>query len=200
MPEKVVVFAPHPDDELIGCGGSLLKRIAAGHSVTVVYMTSGEGAAPAAQREKEAAQSCHFLGIEIYHFLREPDGFLTRTPQVTEAVRAILTEEQPHTVYVPHQHEKNSDHAATHSIVHSCLLQINATVLAYEVWTPLQNYGLIEDITDVIEKKVEALLFHHSQISQFPYDELAKTLARYRGIVTSGGDYCEVFCVERMIR
>ena len=74
------------------------------------------------------------------------------------------------------------------------------TVLAYEVWTPLQNYGLIEDITDVIEKKVEALLFHHSQISQFPYDELAKTLARYRGIVTGGGDYCEVFCVERMIR
>lgn len=201
VPKKILVFAPHPDDEVIGCGGSLLKKIAAGCEVTVVYMTSGEGTAPASQRETEAARSCHFMGVSTHIFLREPDGFLQRTPQVTEAVTAILKKENPHIVYVPHQHEKNADHAATHSIVHHCLFQANPEmVLAYEVWTPMQNYGLIVDITDVIEKKVEALMIYSSQINQFPYSDLTKALARFRGIVTKQGDFCEVFCVERMIR
>lgn len=199
MHKKVLVFAPHPDDEVLGCGGSLLKKIAAGYDVSIVYMTSGEGTSPASQREAEAAGSCRFMGIKDHFFLREPDGFLHLTPQVAGAVTAILKREDPHIVYVPHQHEKNVDHAATHVIVHSCLAQADPEmVLAYEVWTPMQNYGLIVDITDVIEKKLEALMVHRSQVDYFPYDELTKALARFRGIVTGQGKFCEVFCVERM--
>lgn len=201
LPKKVLVFAPHPDDEVLGCGGSLLKKIAAGYTVSVVYMTSGEGTAPASVREREACQSCQFMGIATQFFLREPDGFLTLTPQVAEAVAAILKKEAPHTVYVPHRGEKNPDHAATHAAVQYCTAHSHRpdTVLSYEVWTPMQRYGLIEDITDFFEKKIEALQFYSSQLNQVPYGELAHSLARFRGIVTGQGDFCEVFYVERMI-
>ena len=200
LPKKVLIFAPHPDDEVLGCGGSLLKKISTGCEVAVIYMTSGEGTAPASVREKEALASCQFLGVKTQFFLREPDGFLTLTPHVVEAVTAILDEESPHIVYVPHGKEKNRDHTATHTIAHHCLVQCKPEiVLAYEVWTPMQNYGLVEDITGEMEQKIEALKLHQSQLSQFPYLELAQTLARFRGIVTGVGNFCEVFLVEKMV-
>ncbi|MCK9232707.1 MAG: PIG-L family deacetylase, partial [Syntrophales bacterium] len=80
---RILVAAPHPDDEWIGCGGSLLKHIRRGNPVTVVYMTSGEAGglgrtreALAAVREAEAREAAAFAGITDLIFLGNPDGYL----------------------------------------------------------------------------------------------------------------------------
>ena len=194
LPKKVLIFAPHPDDEVLGCGGSLLKKISTGCEVAVIYMTSGEGTAPASVRGKEALASCQFLGVKTRLFLREPDGFLTLTPHVVEAVTAILDEESPHIVYVPHQKEKNRDHTATHTIAHHCLVQCKPEiVLAYEVWTPLVPNRVV-DISKVAAVKEEAIRKHASQMHNVDYAEPTLGLNRFRSMsIASGRGLFEAF-------
>jgi LmbE family N-acetylglucosaminyl deacetylase len=83
---KILVFAPHPDDDIIGCGGSMAKHISQGNRVQVVYLTSGEAgshkyskAELAVIREGEARQATASLGIKDVNFLGMPDGFISYT-------------------------------------------------------------------------------------------------------------------------
>lgn len=81
--KKILVFAPHPDDDVIGCGGSIAKHTKQGSKVTVVYMTSGDAGSLnyskeelAQIREKEARSAAEILGVEDLIFLRNSDGYL----------------------------------------------------------------------------------------------------------------------------
>ncbi|OGY22991.1 MAG: hypothetical protein A2172_03600 [Candidatus Woykebacteria bacterium RBG_13_40_15] len=80
---NILVFSPHPDDDLIGCGGSIAQHVKEGNKVSVVYMTSGESGslkyskdALAKIREKEARNALGVFGIRDLAFLRNPDGYL----------------------------------------------------------------------------------------------------------------------------
>src|ERR1700690_2675544 len=84
--ESVLVLAPHMDDEVIGCGGTLAKHIARGASVTVAYLTDGAGGGVAepgstlrATRKREAHLALSALGIPHCHFLDAADGHLSST-------------------------------------------------------------------------------------------------------------------------
>jgi LmbE family N-acetylglucosaminyl deacetylase len=66
-------------------------------------------------------------------------------------------------------------------------------LLAYEVWTPLQQYSLVVDITPYLDRKLAALNLHQSQLANFRYDQAISGLNRYRGIMTGKGNYCECF-------
>lgn len=66
-------------------------------------------------------------------------------------------------------------------------------VLTYEVWTPLQEYNVSENISDFIDLKKKLFSFYKSQLKKYKHDEAAVSLNRYRGITSGKGDYCEVF-------
>ncbi|MGE5544700.1 MAG: PIG-L deacetylase family protein, partial [Bacillota bacterium] len=68
-----------------------------------------------------------------------------------------------------------------------------AMALAYEIWTPLQQYTRVVDITSHMEKKLAAINLHQSQLLDIRYDQAIQGLNRYRGITTGEGDYCECF-------
>jgi len=213
---KILVFAPHPDDDLIGCGGSIAKHIKEGNKVTVVYVTSGDAGSLsyskeelAQIREKEARSAAKILGVEDLIFLRNPDGYLEYTKENLIKIIEIIRDKKPDLIYIPHEKDAHNDHRITNKLVVESVARASGpwfqeckgepwsvgTVLCYEVWTPLQQISYIEDITDFIELKIEALKQHKSQIKDIQYDEAVKGLNRYRGIMTGKGEYCECFQV-----
>src|SRR5688572_2608047 len=126
---NVVVIAPHPDDESIGCGGAICRHADAGDRVTAVFLTSGElglkhlpREAAWQTREAEAKAAGKILGIAEMRFLRQPDWMLADVIHSAAAALAeVLTGERPELIYVPHPREWHPDHKAAGEILKQSL-------------------------------------------------------------------------------
>lgn len=202
--KRVLVVAPHPDDEAFGCGGAILGHADAGDRVEVVFLTSGErgghGRDPgetARLREEEARRAGEVLGVSGIEFWREPDGRLRATAALADRLAAAVEERGIDRVYVPHAADDHPDHRAAARLVRRAMDDPPrpVEVLGYEVWTPVPRIDAIVDITEWIEAKVAALREHRTQCEALRFDESARGLSRYRGEMHSwpGGPYAEVF-------
>ena len=202
--KTVLVFAPHPDDELIGCGGSIIQYVREGARVVIVYMTSGEAAEwhgssqeLSLVREQEARAASEKIGVKDIDFLREPDGALIKTEKVIYEVKDLLLKYLPEVIYVPHADEEHKDHQATFQIITAAQQLLvhdkMPLTLCYEVWTPLQRFTHAVNISQALDLKLEALSEYRSQITYIDYRDGVKGLNRYRGIMTTIGAYVECF-------
>lgn len=200
---KVLVVAPHPDDESIGCGGSLCLHAARGDTITVVFLTSGELGLedlPPEEarrvREAEAAAAAEILGVAELRFLRQPDWFLV---DAIDAVASLLAREvelaAPSLIYRPHPGEWHPDHRAAHAISGRVgpIAAGEIPTRGYEVWTPLAEFDDVEDITPVMDRKLTAIRAHASQLARFRYDQGIDGLNRFRGALGAHVEYAEVF-------
>ena len=203
---RALVLSPHPDDEAIGCGGTIRRHVLSGDSVRVIFLTSGEqgghGLTPeetAKLREQEAARAGEILGVEYQEFWRAPDGQLCATDDLTVRLREIVSSWRPDWIYVTHSDEMHPDHQAANHLVLKTLASRGTDdvplVRMYEVWTPLQRMDEIIDISEYIDDKLAAIRAHKSQCGVLRFDEASLALNRYRGEMHSwpGGDYAEVF-------
>jgi N-acetylglucosamine malate deacetylase 1 len=201
---NVIVIAPHPDDESIGCGGTICLHRLRGDRVAVVYLSSGElglKEMPAADarriREAEACAAAKVLDVSHLVFLRYRDGHVGKEAHAVAAdVRAMLKSEKPGLVYLPHENEGHPDHAAALGVMREALDGDTAgapTLLTYEVWTPLPEYYHVEDVTPVMGRKLEAIRCHRSQVSQLAYDRAVRGLNLYRGVTAGACRYAEIF-------
>ncbi len=212
--KKLMIFAPHPDDDIIGCGGTIAKNTAEGNTVSVVYISSGEAGSLndspgelAVIREEEARRAAALLGVNDLFFLRRQDGYIAFEQEAIEKLIRLIRAEKPDTIYLPHAQESVRDHQISHQLViEACNRAAGpwfqhcgpepwsvSTILAYEVWTPLQTINQTEDISDFMDVKIAALREHRSQIAGIAYDEGIQGLNRYRGAMTGRGQYCECF-------
>ncbi len=219
---KVLVFAAHPDDELIGCGGSMAKHLQLGNKVKVVYFTSGDAGSLkyskqelAYIREKEAVKGLEVLGlgqnIET-SFLKNKDGYLMSDEktliQAVEAIRAY----KPDIVYLLHLEESHNDHKVSNDIVLKAINKARGnwfqeakgepwsvkTVLTYEISPMQKNTNYCEDITEFMPLKLKALAEHKTQLDSVAYDDLAESLGGYRGILNTGTKYAECFQIVKI--
>lgn len=218
---KIVVFSPHPDDDVLGCGGSIVKHIQAGNEVIVVYMTNGDAGdlndskeALSEIRKKEAQEAAKILGISKTIYMDLADGYVEYQSEILNKIIGLLREYQPEIVYIPHAKEAHRDHKNTFAIVNEAIIRASAnsfqeaggnpwyvpTILCYEVWTPLQEISYVENISDYMEIKIQALQKHRSQIKNLRYDNAIEGLNTYRGIMTGKGKYCECFQIVRVGR
>jgi len=202
---RILVVSPHPDDEAIGCGGTLADRSRAGDEIRTIFLTSGEagghGAEPSAvgsAREAEAREAADLLGIRMLDFWRLPDGGLRSSDALARRLREVILEWHPESVYVPHGAEQHRDHRAAARLVRRAARGLptpRPAVWEFEVWTPLAALDRIVDISHVIDAKLAAIRAYASQCSVLRFDEAFAGLARYRGEMHSwpGGPYAEVF-------
>ena len=196
---NVLVLAPHPDDEAIGCGGALCLHADTGDRITVVFLTSGElGLKDLPQdqawkiREAEARAAGKILGVQELVFLHYPDSQLADgSAKVVSELIPVLQGAKPELVYMPHAHEWHPDHKATVAIARQ--LKLSAEFRAYEIWTPLQQVDEALDITAVWERKVAAVRAHASQVTQWPYERAVAGLNQYRSAMSGKMGYAEAF-------
>jgi LmbE family N-acetylglucosaminyl deacetylase len=215
---QVLVLAPHMDDEVLGCGGTLRQHILAGAMVTAVYMTDGrkgdpevyrQGFPPAmvAQKEQamvlsrktEAGAAARILGIQEQIFLAVPDSQLQPLPEVVGRVQTLLQERRPAVVYYPSVFDLHPDHWATNRIL--CAVtrarrfpaDWSPVYRGYEVWTPLLTNCLI-DISAVIKVKEAAITQFASQLRHTDFVHTILGLNAYRSLYASQGHgYAEAF-------
>lgn len=201
---KVLVVAPHPDDESIGCGGTVALHVERGDCVEVVFLTSGELGLKQFPREKawkireaEARAACKVLGVNEPRFLRLPDWTLgDDIAAAGQKVAPFLREIAPKVIYMPHPDEWHPDHKASLPAVRVALQSFRLekpTLRGYEVWTPIAEYQHVENITKTMPRKLRALRQHASQLQEWDYARAVKGLNEYRGAMAGRCRYAEVF-------
>lgn len=143
--EQIVIVAPHPDDEVIGCGGLIARLVSEGRAPHVVFMTGGEGShANCCQTDAKSIVSARrgltrnamaILGVpeENIHELNFPDGSISDMHPELNSLSDLLVRLKPQTVFVPHWGEGWPDHIRTAQIVKN-LLSDNTQVYEYCVW------------------------------------------------------------------
>ncbi|MEQ8315586.1 MAG: PIG-L deacetylase family protein [Gammaproteobacteria bacterium] len=179
-----VVFAPHPDDETFGMGGSLLLAAQQGIDTHVVFMTDGaEGGdgnkqALIEKRMEEGRRAADGLGVTTVTFLAEPDRGLQFNDRVLQRVIAELDRVHPASVFFPSVLEFHPDHRVTAQLVWKALQQrpaLNAHAYSYEISTHAPANVMI-DVTEVAEAKYEIIKIYASQLTQSKYLALVKAL------------------------
>lgn len=144
--------------------------------------------------------------------MRNPDGYLLYNYQNLSVLIDLIRQEQPDIVYLPHHTDGHKDHIITHELVVEAVRRASwntfqtgkwnpwrvKMVLCYEVWTPLQEVSYVEDISEFIDVKLQALRCHVSQINGKRYDNAVEGLNRYRASMTRTGQYAEGFQVLKM--
>ena len=203
---QVLVVAPHPDDESIGCGGAICLHRQRMERVDAVFLTSGERGLQSgsegearAIRESEARAACEVLGVHQVDFLRHTDlGLSDDIDGCARELAGVIEVRPPRIIYLPHPGESHPDHAAALPIVRHALARLPATrraleLWAYEVWSPMTRHGWVEDITAVMSSKLRAIRCHRSQLAALPYDRAARALNHYRGLMLAGSSYAEAF-------
>jgi LmbE family N-acetylglucosaminyl deacetylase/O-antigen/teichoic acid export membrane protein len=197
---RALVLAPHPDDETIGCGGTVALLAGHGAAVTVAVATSGEmsvavdgsSAEVAERRRQEATAACRLLGTSEPIFLGLPDGGLMANRAVLASrIRQLLVESRPGVVFAPWPLDAHPDHMALAVALADALDGRGCEVWAYEVWGALTPNRIV-DVTSAWPTK-EAALRCHAGSDAFDLDSHL-ALGRWRSIFgLSGKGYAEAF-------
>ncbi|MDP9190955.1 MAG: PIG-L family deacetylase [Acidobacteriota bacterium] len=186
--ERLLVLAPHPDDEVIGCGGVVAQHMREHRAVRIVIATDGAEAGDAAAREVESRRGIALLGPAEVVFLGYPDRALGEA--AAESIRTQLLEFRPDLVLVPSPVEIHPDHVAL-SRLFCETVQRDATLFAdlavarvafYEVSAPLPRPNTLVDISDVADAKYAAVAEHASQLTVHDYVAYARGLNTYRAM------------------
>jgi N-acetylglucosamine malate deacetylase 1 len=192
----VLVFAPHPDDEVAGPGGVLALHRQQGDAVRVIVTTDGVSGDPderfdptayAQQRRGESRAGLREIGVDDVQFWGFPDSQVLSESDLERGVQlASVAVEQfaPATVYLPWEHDGHPDHHAVHVVVTRALDRRRWTGLAlgYEVWNAMVPDVIVET-TAVFAQKRRAMLAHASQIAYVQYDHALGGLSAYRSLV-----------------
>ena len=196
---SLLVFAPHPDDEIFGCGGVLALALDAGTPVHIVVVTDGGQGGDPVRREQESRVAAQVLaagaaGAHI-EFWRQPDRTVLPNAQLVERMSAAMAASQADWVLAPSPFEIHPDHravclaacmAAHRAFSSSLAAEPQARLAFYEVGHPLPP-NLLVDITPVLARKSAAMACFESQLHVQRYDQHVLGLNRFRSYTLGPG-------------
>ncbi len=197
----VLVIAPHPDDEIIGCGGTLLRLVAAGAHVAVLYATDGAASAGVAALPGDLR---HTIRLEHARAVAEAAGFhetvMWARPELTglsdeSCVRDladILRRLKPRVVFVPFLEDAHPDHRALNRILAQALERVpesiqDARVLGYQVWG-LAPCNLYCEVTGEMRLKERLLLAYRTEMAVDDYVHICEALHAFDAARLTGRD------------
>lgn len=212
---KTIVIAPHPDDEVLGAGGTLLRRKAEGATVAWLIVTgittgSGWSEEKIKQRTDEIKRITALFGFDAVFELNFPTTQLDQVPMsdLVAAVSNVFKTFEPEEVFVPHPSDVHTDHRMVFDVVASCTKWFRypsiKRVLAYETLSET-DFGLgaehcfranvFVNIEPYLDRKLRAMDIYASELGEFPFPrshEPIRALATLRG-AASGFKAAEAF-------
>jgi LmbE family N-acetylglucosaminyl deacetylase len=199
--QEVLILAPHPDDEALGCAGTIALLKEKGVSVTVAFITDGESlngapsAALAKARQDEGRKAARLLGCREI-FLSIPDGEVnSHAEEAFHRLSAIIEEREPEIVFAPSPIDYHADHIAASHIGLKLLDAHQSFRLAfYEVYSTVR-FNCLVDITGVIETKKRVILNYRTSLYGKPevYVDAALGLNAHRSIFVQRKGFFEAF-------
>lgn len=226
MHKSVLVLAAHPDDEVLGCGGTLAKLVNEGTQVHVafvadgVYSRKGDRAIQQAEltaRRNAAQRACGSLGVQSVSFGDLPDNRMDTVAllEVTQVIEQLIQEHRPDTIFTHHAGDVNVDHRRLHeAVVTACRPQSGhpvKTLLCFEVassteWqlpgsAPVFSPNWFVDISATFARKMSALEAYSAELRAWPHPRSLQGvthLAHWRG-ATVGVDAAEAFVLGRRL-
>lgn len=191
----VLVVAPHPDDEIIGCGGAIALHGRRGDAVHVALVTRGEGGGDGAERLSETRAGAAALGVASVTCLESRDGAVAGDEALPGRLGELLARLDPRVVYAPSPFEMHPDHVATlHAVAGALGVRHDVALLLYEVNTECMASFLL-DITSVAAAKRAALMAFASQSGRIDLVErvVARAKARTVNVDLAGVEQVEAF-------
>lgn len=219
---KILIIAPHPDDEIIGVGGTIAKRIKNGDEVTVCIVTEGKEPLFNINLVKNIKEECikadKKLGVKETIFLNFPAAMLENANryELNNKISEVIQKIKPDEAYIPHRGDMQLDHQlvvdASMVALRPKYKHIVKRIYAYET---LSETGwnipnvvnefiptVYENITETIELKINAMSSFKSQLSEFPNArslQAIRSLAEFRG-ATVNYKAAEAFSLIREIK
>ncbi len=217
---KILIVAAHPDDEILGCGGTILK-LRKNSEINVIFMTDGTSARGINIKEKKQRRSnCEklfkYLKINKPLFFNFPDNQMDKVPllKIIKKIELLIKKIKPDTIFTHYSECLNIDHRITcQAVLTACRpLKKNPVkkILSFEIlssteWSKNKNKSFepnyFIDISKEFKNKINALKFYKKELRKYPHSRSTKgveTLARFRGI-SCGVNYAEGFYLNRLV-
>lgn len=226
MKRNTLIIAAHPDDEVLGCGGTIARLANEGVLVHVAFLADGVFSRESGQKDQQeelndrraaAQQACDILGVKTVSFGDFPDNKMDAVPllDIVKAVEELISKHQPDALFTHHCGDVNIDHRCIHeAVIAACRPQNGHPVkklLAFEVASStewqlphsgpvfLPNYFV--DISNTLDKKLAALDLYAKELRPWPHPRSRKAvehLAHWRG-ATMGVEAAEAFMLGRQL-
>lgn len=222
MSKVVLVVAAHPDDEVLGCGGTIAWHISKGDLVSVVFMTDGVSSRQSSSysnadlRKKMSNKAIEFLGIKNSYTFSFPDNSMDAVPllSIVQSLEKIILSVMPDIIYTHHIGDLNIDHKITcEAVLIACrpvpsnkVLEIYGfEIVSSTEWQPDPQRTFIPNmfvnISDFMDKKISALTFYKDEMRLPPHSRSVdhiKSLAIHRGS-SVGMFMAEAFSIYRIL-
>ncbi|MCK5287281.1 MAG: PIG-L family deacetylase [Thermodesulfovibrionia bacterium] len=183
---NILAIGAHPDDIEFGCGGALIKFAEKGHNVFLLVLTSGSVGGNPENRKKEQEDSAKFMKAQEVFWGNFQDTELPVNKDLISSIEHVIDKTKPHTVFLNYFDDTHQDHRITAQASVSATRYIKE-VLYYEVPTS-KNFepDIFVDVGDVLDKKLELLKLHASQVDKTRVENLtilesAQSCANFRG-------------------
>ena len=219
---QVLIVAVHPDDETLGCGGTLLKHKANGDAVYWLIVTSIKGqygftanAVEARHQEIEAVSSMY--GFDEVYNLDFPTIQLDDIPfnTLVHNISDVIKKVEPNIVYLPFKNDVHTDHQITFKAAYSCtkifrypsikkivmMETLSETEFAPSVKENSFIPNMFVDVTDFIKRKVKIMNIYKGEVGIHPFprsERNIRALATLRG-ATAGCEYAESFMILKEV-
>ena len=208
MRPKVLIIAPHADDEVLGAGGTLLKLRENGFSINWLLVTAPNknlnwNKEQYDNRKNQIDKVANIIGFDNVYKLNLPSSSLDNIPfgEVVNSISEVINDLKPNEIFIPHKGDIHTDHGIVHKASVSSSKSFRHPyinrILVYETLSETEfgldrsnpfNPNLFVDISNFLEKKIELMKIYSAEISDFPFPRSIKSidaLAKFRGSTAS---------------
>lgn len=221
---RILIIVAHPDDEVLGCGGTIAKHSDLGDLVNVIFLADGVNSRSDAGlieleiRKTNAKAACKILGVNHISFGQFPDNKLDTLPliEIVKYIETALTEFNPDIIYTHSALDLNIDHQIVNrAVITATRPQGNSsikTILSFEILSstewffsemmPAFKPNWFEDISKTLDRKIEAIEAYRGELRDWPHPRSIqgiRHLAGFRG-ATVGVAAAESFMLLRHIK
>jgi N-acetylglucosamine malate deacetylase 1 len=226
MSQSILILAAHPDDEVLGCGGTIAKLAGKNANVHVAFLADGVFSRTGDKRQQKnlladrrvaAQKACDILGVRSLSFNNFPDNRMDTISllDIVQVLESLIANHKPEIVFTHHAGDVNVDHRRLHeAVVTACRPQHGhsvKTLLCFEVpssteWqlpgsAPFFAPNWFVDISETLELKLRALKAYAAELRNWPHPRSSQGvehLAHWRG-ATVGVDAAEAFFLGRRL-